>query len=47
MPRIDDPTHDHEAGALDGTLDTTRIDDTRIKAVRALVSPALLLEELP
>ena len=47
MPRIDDPTHDHEAGVLDGTLDTTRIDDTRIKAVRALVSPALLLEELP
>ncbi len=47
MPRIDDPAHDHEAGATDGTLDTTRIDDTRIKAVRALVSPALLLEELP
>ncbi len=47
MPRIDDPTHDHEAGALDGTLDTTRIDDTRIKAVRALISPAVLLEELP
>ncbi|MGC8806467.1 MAG: 3-deoxy-7-phosphoheptulonate synthase [Thiomonas sp.] len=47
MPRIDDPTHDHEAGAQDATLDTTRIDDTRIKAVRALVSPALLLEELP
>ncbi|MDY0331346.1 MAG: 3-deoxy-7-phosphoheptulonate synthase [Thiomonas sp.] len=47
MPRIDDPTHDHEAGVLDGTLDTTRIDDTRIKAVRALVSPAVLLEALP
>ena len=31
----------------DATLDTTRIDDTRIKAVRALVSPAVLLEELP
>jgi 3-deoxy-7-phosphoheptulonate synthase len=29
------------------TLDTTRIDDVRIAAVRALVSPALLLEELP
>ncbi len=29
------------------TLDTTRIDDTRIAAVRALVSPAVLLEELP
>ncbi len=45
----DDTRHDHEAGARDGgaTLDTTRIDDTRIAAVRALVSPALLLEELP
>ena len=30
-----------------GTHDTTRIDDVRIAAVRALVSPALLLEELP
>ena len=29
------------------TLDTTRIDDTRIAAVRALVSPAVMLEELP
>ena len=29
------------------TQDTTRIDDTRIAAVRALVSPAVLLEELP
>ena len=29
------------------TLDTTRIDDVRIAAVRALVSPALLLEDLP
>ena len=29
------------------TLDTTRIDDVRIAAVRALASPALLLEELP
>lgn len=47
MPRIDDPTHDHEAGTIDGTLDTTRIDDTRIKAVRALISPAVLLEALP
>ena len=33
--------------APDTTHDTTRIDDTRIKAVRALVSPAVLLEELP
>ncbi len=31
----------------DETLDTTRIDDVRIAAVRALVSPAVLLEELP
>ncbi len=29
------------------TLDTTRIDDTRIAAVRALVSPSLLQEEQP
>jgi 3-deoxy-7-phosphoheptulonate synthase len=34
-------------GTADATLDTTRIDDTRIAAVRALVSPAVLLEELP
>lgn len=45
--RIDDPRHDQEAGAREGTLDTTRIDDVRIGAVRALVSPAVLLEELP
>jgi 3-deoxy-7-phosphoheptulonate synthase len=31
----------------ESTLDTTRIDDVRIAAVRALVSPAVLLEELP
>jgi 3-deoxy-7-phosphoheptulonate synthase len=37
-------TPDVEAGA---THDTTRIDDVRIAAVRALVSPAVLLEELP
>jgi 3-deoxy-7-phosphoheptulonate synthase len=29
------------------THDTTRIDDVRIAAVRALVSPSVLLEELP
>jgi 3-deoxy-7-phosphoheptulonate synthase len=29
------------------THDTTRIDDVRIAAVRALVSPAVLLEEMP
>ena len=31
----------------ESTHDTTRIDDVRIAAVRALVSPAVLLEELP
>ena len=45
------PSLDHETGlnttTHDSTHDTTRIDDTRIKAVRALVSPAVLLEELP
>jgi 3-deoxy-7-phosphoheptulonate synthase len=52
--QLDDPRHDREAGVRDGfgpggagTLDTTRIDDVRIGAVRALVSPAVLLEELP
>ena len=29
------------------THDTTRVDDVRIAAVRALVAPAVLLEELP
>ncbi len=47
MTAIDTPQRDQEAGSRDATLDTTRIDDTRIKAVRALVSPAVLLEELP
>ena len=45
--RLDDPAHDREAGARDETLDTTRIDDTRIGVVRPLVSPAIVLEELP
>ena len=47
MKSLDDPRHDREAGSAEPTLDTTRIDDTRIAAVRALVSPAVLLEELP
>ena len=50
MPKLDDYRHDREAGVRhpsEGTLDTTRIDDVRIAAVRALVSPAVLLEELP
>jgi len=45
--RLDDPAHDREVGARDETLDTTRIDDTRIRAVRPLVSPAIVLDEAP
>eukprot|EP01036_Dinobryon_divergens_P045682 gene45683-61072_t len=48
--RPDDWQHDHEVGiAADApsTLDTTRVDDVRIAAVRPLISPALLLEDLP
>ncbi|MEK8050151.1 3-deoxy-7-phosphoheptulonate synthase [Ideonella sp. DXS22W] len=41
------PDVDQPAAAPAATHDTTRIDDTRIAAVRALVSPAVLLEELP
>ena len=37
----------HKAAAIPATLDTTRIDDTRIKAVRPLITPALLQEWLP
>ena len=44
---IDNPRHDREAGLAQPTLDTTRIDDTRIAAVRALVSPAVMLDDLP
>ena len=47
MTRIDDPLHDREVGAADSTQDITRIDDTRIAAVRPLISPALLQDELP
>ncbi|MDR5760139.1 3-deoxy-7-phosphoheptulonate synthase [Caballeronia sp. LZ035] len=47
MTRIDNPSRDQEAGVADSTQDTTRIDDTRIGAVRPLISPALLLDELP
>jgi 3-deoxy-7-phosphoheptulonate synthase len=47
MSRIDDPLHDREAGARDSTLDTTRIDDVRIGAVRPLITPALLQERVP
>lgn len=37
----------HAKKAQASTLDTTRIDDTRIKAVRPLITPALLQEWLP
>ena len=47
MLPFDDPTHDREVGQRRATRDTTRIDDTRIDAVRPLVTPALLLEKLP
>ncbi|HEV8314751.1 MAG TPA: 3-deoxy-7-phosphoheptulonate synthase [Burkholderiaceae bacterium] len=47
MPTIDDPLHDREAGSRTSTRDTTRTDDTRIDAVRPLISPALLLDEQP
>ncbi|MFP6560151.1 3-deoxy-7-phosphoheptulonate synthase [Paraburkholderia sp. B3] len=47
MSRIDNPQHDQEVGVADATEDPTRIDDTRIGAVRPLISPALLLDELP
>jgi 3-deoxy-7-phosphoheptulonate synthase len=44
---LDDPTHDREVGSRDSTLDTTRIDDVRIGAVRPLITPALLQERVP
>ncbi|HWI10863.1 MAG TPA: 3-deoxy-7-phosphoheptulonate synthase [Burkholderiaceae bacterium] len=47
MSRFDDPLHDREIGARDSTLDTTRIDDVRIGAVRPLITPALLQERVP
>ncbi len=47
LSRIDNPARDQEAGVADSTQDTTRIDDTRIGAVRPLISPALLIDELP
>jgi 3-deoxy-7-phosphoheptulonate synthase len=39
--------HERGADASDGTLDTTRIDDVRIRAVRPLMTPALLQERVP
>ncbi len=56
MKALDDPAHDREVGRRHGTRDTTgeaacfddtRIDDTRIEAVRPLITPALLMEQLP
>jgi 3-deoxy-7-phosphoheptulonate synthase len=53
MNRPDDWQHDHEVGGQSllppagGTRDTTRVDDVRIGAVRPLISPALLLDEMP
>ena len=48
MRSIDDPSRDREVGVADNvTQDTTRIDDVRIGAVRPLISPALLQDELP
>ena len=47
MNPFDDPTHDREVGQRNPTRDTTRIDDTRIEAVRPLITPALLMEKLP
>ncbi|WP_310460488.1 3-deoxy-7-phosphoheptulonate synthase [Sphaerotilus sp.] len=41
------PPLDHEAGSRRSTRDTTRTDDTRIDAVRPLITPALLHERLP
>ena len=47
MAALDDPLHDREAGSKTSTLDTTRIDDVRIGAVRPLITPALLQERVP
>ena len=47
MKNLDDPLHDREVGERAPTHDTTRIDDTRIGAVRPLITPALLEEWLP
>src|SRR3982751_3233782 len=47
MKTLDDPQHDREVGSRDSTLDTTRIDDVRIGAVRPLITPALLQERVP
>ncbi|MCV2438692.1 3-deoxy-7-phosphoheptulonate synthase [Paucibacter sp. DJ2R-2] len=52
MQSLDNPAQDREIGRRSdagdaSTQDSTRTDDTRIGAVRPLISPALLLDELP
>ncbi len=48
MNRPDDWQRDHEVGnAALATRDSTRVDDVRIGAVRPLISPALLQDEMP
>ena len=47
MQTLDDGAHDREVGQRHPTRDTTRIDDTRIEAVRPLITPALLMEKWP
>jgi 3-deoxy-7-phosphoheptulonate synthase len=47
MASTHDIHHDREAGSKSSTLDTTRIDDVRIGAVRPLITPALLQERVP
>lgn len=47
MTATEQTTREREIVTADVTLDTTRIDDVRIGAVRPLISPALLQDELP
>jgi 3-deoxy-7-phosphoheptulonate synthase len=47
MRSLDNPSQDREVGVADATQDATRIDDVRIGAVRPLIAPALLQDELP
>ena len=47
MGSFDGHLRDREDGSRTSTRDTTRTDDTRIDAIRPLISPALLLDEQP
>src|SRR5947209_18355988 len=47
MSALDDARRDREVGSRNSTLDTTRIDDVRIGAVRPLITPPLLQERVP